>query len=31
VWHYNHADWYVALVLKLAGEYDSGTRSAPTS
>jgi soluble lytic murein transglycosylase-like protein len=31
VWHYNHADWYVALVLKLAGEYDTGTRSAPTS
>ncbi len=21
VWHYNHADWYVALVLKLAGQY----------
>ena len=21
IWHYNHADWYVALVLKLAGEY----------
>ena len=20
VWHYNHADWYVALVLKLAGQ-----------
>ncbi len=21
VWHYNHADWYVALVLKLAEQY----------
>jgi hypothetical protein len=21
VWHYNHADWYVALVLKLAAQY----------
>ncbi len=21
IWHYNHADWYVALVLKLAGQY----------
>jgi hypothetical protein len=21
VWHYNHADWYVQLVLKLAGQY----------
>ena len=21
VWHYNHAEWYVALVLKLAGQY----------
>jgi soluble lytic murein transglycosylase-like protein len=21
VWHYNHADWYVALVLRLAGQY----------
>ena len=21
VWHYNHADWYVALVLELAGQY----------
>ena len=21
VWHYNHADWYVALVIKLAGQY----------
>ncbi|HEX4698832.1 MAG TPA: lytic murein transglycosylase [Actinomycetes bacterium] len=31
VWHYNHADWYVALVLKLAGEYDTGTRPAPSS
>jgi membrane-bound lytic murein transglycosylase B len=20
IWHYNHADWYVQLVLKLAGE-----------
>ena len=20
VWHYNHADWYVALVLKIAGQ-----------
>jgi membrane-bound lytic murein transglycosylase B len=20
VWHYNHADWYVALVLSLAGK-----------
>jgi membrane-bound lytic murein transglycosylase B len=20
IWHYNHAEWYVALVLKLAGE-----------
>jgi peptidoglycan hydrolase CwlO-like protein len=22
IWHYNHAEWYVALVLKLAGELD---------
>lgn len=21
VWHYNHAEWYVQLVLKLAGQY----------
>ena len=21
IWHYNHADWYVQLVLKLAGQY----------
>ena len=21
IWHYNHADWYVSLVLKLAGQY----------
>ena len=21
IWHYNHADWHVALVLKLAGQY----------
>jgi hypothetical protein len=20
IWHYNHADWYVALVLKIAGQ-----------
>ena len=20
IWHYNHAEWYVALVLKLAGQ-----------
>jgi peptidoglycan hydrolase CwlO-like protein len=22
IWHYNHADWYVALVLKLAAQYE---------
>jgi soluble lytic murein transglycosylase-like protein len=22
IWHYNHAEWYVALVLKLASELD---------
>ena len=21
IWHYNHAEWYVQLVLKLAGQY----------
>ncbi len=26
VWHYNHADWYVALVLKLAGQYAPTTQ-----
>jgi peptidoglycan hydrolase CwlO-like protein len=23
VWHYNHAEWYVSLVLKLAGQYEA--------
>jgi membrane-bound lytic murein transglycosylase B len=26
VWHYNHADWYVEMVLALAGRY-AGTAS----
>ena len=25
IWHYNHADWYVQLVLKLAGQYAERT------
>lgn len=29
IWHYNHADWYVQLVLKLAGQY--ADRGSPTS
>ena len=28
VWHYNHADWYVALVLKLAGQIAAARRPA---
>ena len=27
IWHYNHADWYVQLVLKLAGQYAERTPS----
>ncbi len=23
IWHYNHADWYVALVLKIAGQLEA--------
>jgi peptidoglycan hydrolase CwlO-like protein len=28
IWHYNHADWYVQLVLRLAGQL-AGDTSAP--
>jgi peptidoglycan hydrolase CwlO-like protein len=27
IWHYNHADWYVQLVLKLAGQLAAGEPS----
>jgi peptidoglycan hydrolase CwlO-like protein len=31
IWHYNHAEWYVALVLKIAGELaDQQTAAATT-
>ena len=31
IWHYNHAEWYVALVLKIAGELaDQQTATATT-
>jgi peptidoglycan hydrolase CwlO-like protein len=30
VWHYNHADWYVALVLRLAGQYAARDGAATT-
>jgi membrane-bound lytic murein transglycosylase B len=29
IWHYNHADWYVQLVLKLAGQYAERTPGTP--
>jgi hypothetical protein len=29
IWHYNHADWYVQLVLKLAGQYAESSPATP--
>ena len=29
IWHYNHADWYVQLVLELAGQYAERTPGTP--
>jgi hypothetical protein len=31
VWNYNHADWYVASVLELAGAYGGGGLEAPAA
>jgi len=31
IWHYNHAEWYVQLVLKLAGQYAQRNPRGPGS